>query len=897
MIKRYSLIFSLTFGCLILVSQLHASTYMTIASGNESASTTWGLVDPTSEQDSEVNNNQVPNVSISWSSTFTISAVTVNSIATKFTARAAAPSGTVTVYIAYSTMAVNTGIVATSTMNVSDIAYANALNSAWCNFVLSKTFAGDGSTGYVFGLKSSAAAQVNAFTNGTSFNWSRELRTTTQGTPTTGDKLLIIGENTAAGAGNNFTVTWDSTTAVLFGSTGTANMQQSIVIGNRAIVNSGTSAGTSYKMMTAGIMFIGGGGTMNIGTFATSLPTTSTFTLTFSGIANVDTGLQVGNDGTFNTFGSTKTPWVFQSIDSTATARSITVSGDISNWISGDIITIASSDRTFGHTDLMQIQNISGQVITTTGPITNFHSGTNSTQAEVQNLTRNILIQGSSSTVQGYIFLNATSSATITNTEIKLLGSATANKRGIDVGTAGSANDIGSCVISSCSIHDFFVTSSVGLNVSGAAFNNNLNVNWNNIYNIASTSLSMGGTTATQYQITDNTFANLSAVSDVIMTATTGSFQRNSIYSSGAGGVTTNTATLFTGIRGGNIIHSNAGVGENIASLSNLLMNNNTYYFNSNDALDLEQTRGVWKINNSFFLGNLNNQIDFAVVIVANGMAGEVDFNNDNFSSSTTFTTTTVCQLRNSTSQLFFDNCNFGFPRAHTNTFNSATAGTLSRVVVRNSLVLDPTFAANQANLSTGSYIAVQRFNRVNGDNRKYSPEGLIQTDSAIVFSSTPSIRMTPIVSSQTAQILSTDYPSRSWQVAVASNTSGTVSVSVRNSVAGDAGGAVYNGAPPKLWVHKNTSIGINADTVLATYAGTDGNWTTLNGTAPIPNDNGIEEFYVTNSGTTGWTNVSDFKPNFTTSPPGVTYWIDGASFANTNNSSGGGTVAYPFVQ
>lgn len=877
MIKKYGVILSLALGCLSLLSQLQATPLMTAASGNESASTTWVRVDTGSYLDSEAFVNAFLTSALAYTSTFTPVAGTYDGIAFKFKVRQLTVPGYITAIVAYSTSSqVTPTIVSSVSINVADIAYCNSSDTGWVLFKSSLTFSPNGSTGYVAALYTPFGSQIAPYRDTTVSNWSRALRSTTNQTPTTGDQLIMIGESTGPAVGNNFIVTWDSATAVVFGSTGSANLQQSITIGSRMTVNAGTSASTNYKMSAAGIIRVVNNGILNIGSAGSSFPASSTFVLTSSGIVNVDSGIDIGNDGNFNVFAATKTPFVYMSSDVLVGQSSITVAGDISNWVNGDTVTIATSDRTPGHTEISTITAISGQVITLSKTLSNFHSGTIPTQAEIENLTRNVVIMGLSSAIQGYVFMENTSSSNVQYVEFKNLGSATINKRGIDITSIAG----GSTTINGCSVHDNAVAGSVGINQSGASginYSISNNVFYNNPINFFDVP-NLGPET-----VSGNIFGNTSGTSSTWANGKA-NYVNNNTFGSGVIGSVLNIANIIQGIISGNVFHSNTSAGLDVVNILDGLISNTSSYFNGGAGIDTEATRGHIVFNNAMTLGNTTTNIDNSTIISgANGLSGLIEFNNLTCNSSTTFSTAECMRFTANSSQYLFDNLISGNLSPHTRTIAGNGTSIFTRAIFRNPSIAEGNFVNAQSFMSTGSYIAVQRYNRTNGNHQDYKAEGLIQTDNTIVNFSSPSIRMTPIVSSTTIQLLSTDYPGRSWEIAVSSMQTGVATVWVRNSVAGD--GTAYNGGPPQLWVHKNTAIGINADTLLATYSGTNGTWTQLQSTIPTPTDNGVEEFYVTNNGTTGWTNVDDFSVNFNTDTTGFVNWIDGASVANQNNS------------
>lgn len=97
--------------------------------------------------------------------------------------------------------------------------------------------------------------------------------------------------------------------------------------------------------------------------------------------------------------------------------------------------------------------------------------------------------------------------------------------------------------------------------------------------------------------------------------------------------------------------------------------------------------------------------------------------------------------------------------------------------------------------------------------------------------------------------------------VAVDAGNAAIVSVDVRRSSTSYniPDSSTYNGFNPQLILKANPAIGINKDIVLATLTTPSENFTTLTGTTPYASDDGVLEFYVQCSGTSGFVNVDNW--------------------------------------
>jgi hypothetical protein len=56
---------------------------------------------------------------------------------------------------------------------------------------------------------------------------------------------------------------------------------------------------------------------------------------------------------------------------------------------------------------------------------------------------------------------------------------------------------------------------------------------------------------------------------------------------------------------------------------------------------------------------------------------------------------------------------------------------------------------------------------------------------------------------------------------------------------------ASYSGNAPRLVLRRQDSMGVTADTVLATFAGSSGTWVNMVGNSPAAPQDGIFEFYI----------------------------------------------------
>jgi hypothetical protein len=320
------------------------------------------------------------------------------------------------------------GVTATRevTVDASDLPDQNS----WVFFKFGTTLTGDGGADYKVMVKGSSANNAVFFRDATAGNWARLLRRDSTATIATTDVVYISGERTGAGSVTSVTVTMDQTATTSYGA---------MNIGDAGTVSYGTSASTNYYLRLAGNLNVFGNGTLNIGTSGTRIPSTSTATLEFNCSTNGQFGLFVLAGGIANIYGAEKANTkVLLTADANSGQAVITVE-DTTGWAVSDEVAIAPTTRTINQAERRTVSTITSSTQATLNSNLSFaHQGTAPYQGEVINLTRNVKIRGTSTTLQSYVNCGATSSFTADNAEFFFLGSATASKRGIDSATTSA---------------------------------------------------------------------------------------------------------------------------------------------------------------------------------------------------------------------------------------------------------------------------------------------------------------------------------------------------------------------------------------------------------------------------------------------------------------------------
>ena len=787
-------------------------------SGDWTGATTWkGVATSTGAKQAITNNSSNTTTSYAYSPTFTVTnAVVIEGLLLH--CRRLNTTGTVSVALSD-----DNGVTATRsvTVNASDL----PAEASWVFFKFGTTLTGDGGTDYRVGVIASSSGNAQFFRN-TAADWARYLRTNTTATAGGADVTFICDEWTAAATKTDIEVTMNSTASTAYGECN---------IGAGGVLSYGTSASTNYILDLAGNLNVWGDGTLNIGTSGTRIPSTSTALLEFTNTVNVDRGLEVRAGGTCNMYGATKTTTQTLLTADAASGQKVVTVGSTSGWVANDVIALASTTRTSTQSEKATISTVdSGTQITTVANLTNTHHGVAPYQGEVVNLTRNVVVRGTSQSLCAYVNCANTSSFTAEYAEFYWLGSSTSSKRGID-----SATTTGTFSMTFCSMYDYFTTSAIGINTTG--------------------------TTGSPIIEDCVTFLGTSGgVLNIGSTSGSPSIQRNWF-------VATSSSAFFNDV-GGTIKDNRFGgcsctLGGSDSSPTIGTIQDNVSHSSSGNQLIINQSlRGtigaftVWRSAQGglridfggFTITDLNCYHNVTnIFIVSRGSA--TLFKNCSFnggSGASLSQTTTQIGLNAVATDVVFDSCNFGDTQTVSTEFLSVTNPSVTDIVFRKCVIADSMVITNQTNLIGGGEVsptfAFDKFNNTSGSHRTYKQYGRTESDQSTFNTAAPSEALLP-------NNASNKLPSGSKKLAVASGTTATVNVYVRKS-------ATYNGNQPRLIVKANSIAGITTDTVLDTMSVGTGTWEQLSGTTATVSDDCVLEVYVDCDGTAGTVNVDDWS-------------------------------------
>ena len=815
---------------------------VSIANGNFTAAATWGTT-------ATVNDSEIAAHPIGTSATtfgaFVPGAITIDRYAIKLAQRLASPTGTFTATLRNITLSSD---AITVTVNVSDLPPAGTANGSigWICFKLAAPVLLIAGNQYAFRLScSNAGSQVTVYSaNAIAGNGalSSLIVTTTTGAPSAGMEMHICGEYTGAGTGNNITVTMNETATTAYGS-GTAQNAAKFTVNGKGILSYGTTAATNYVLRLSTTFRVYSGGTFNMGSSGAEIPRDSTAVLEFPNIGESDYGIYVDDGGTFNCAGLSRTVGkefdrCYLNTDEAAAQTVLGVDTD-TGWLADEIV-IASTTQTGSQTERRTISGTAGaSSITVTAGLTNAHSGTSPTQAEVILLTRNVKLRSTSATLMSYCRVRPTATVNISWSEFRYMSALTSQKSAC----LYLETTTGSVTASNCSFYD---NEGFAVQVVGAATNNYTIQNCVGYIN-SSGFFSNAVSTGTTWTV-DNCWC-----------ITTGAGIGFTLGDAG-GTVTDNVAVgcvpgfsyQDTGISGtisGLTAHSNSGGFTFQNEQNGITLSNTTAWRNTSHGFNLTGSIRNAIFNGVTFFGNATYSILTSTVNpMSNVLFTGVTSNGD-----TTFATANGIAFAGSNANYNFviENSTFsavsGIKTAHTTDIAVGTAET--QMYINSTTLAAATEISGQTTMIAGSFVRIQKKDATTTNHSTLMRYGTLALDASVFNTAAPSLKMTPNNASIKLES-ATVY--NGWKAAV--NNGGTITAAVYINK-----NASYNGAQPRLIVRKNYAAGITADTVLATYTAGTGSWNQISGTTAAVTDNAVLEFIVDCDGTAGYISVDDF--------------------------------------
>lgn len=830
---------------------------VSIASGNFTAAATWGVSNTTMFTDSQTGSHAIGTSATTFGSTVP-GAITISGVAIKIAQRATSPSGTFTVYLRNVTTATD---VTSVTINVSDLPTPGTAGQfGWHMFKFSANQTLTAGQAYTLKMQCSASgSQVTVYSGNVSAGAALPSAiwvTTTTAAPATGDAIHIMGDYTGTGTGNTYTVTMDNTVTTLDIGASATYITSDFTINNKGILACGTSASTAYALKISTNPRIYTGGIWRIGQRGgTALPSTSTCTITMDCIADNDFRIFVEEGGTFQCY------WDFNGkLDrcylNTDEAAAQTVLGVDSNtgWVNNDLIAIASTSRTFSQDERRTVSSSTASTVTISSGLTNAHSGTSPTQAEVVLLTRGIKFTVTTSSSQSGLEVATTSTVDIYGAEFRYF-SQTSGTAAILIKTT-----TGSCTVERCSIYDGEVT---GIINSGATSNNFsiLDCVFHDLNTGAGgyPAISVAATSGTAWTVDGNWIIGDGATTGVGISLSDegGTFTDNVITGMGGIGLSLSESNPSTNLTmSNNKVHSCAsygvyvgGSGKYSRSYSGITVwRCNTYgLYIAVESRDITYTDFTFWGNATASIG-----IGSTAPLIKHNFVNIVSNGDSSFSTTAGFNAATGRALVD----FEFQNCDFsvasGILTAHTNDFLFADTGTpkiYATFYVNSSNLGASTEVSGVDVLHNGSFVRIQKKDKTVATHITYLKYGTLQLDSSVFNTAAPSLKMTP--NSASFKLESAPL-GLGVKAAVASGGTITASVYVRKNTG-------YTGAQPRLIVRKNYAAGITSDTVLDTMTAAVATWEQLTGTTAAVTDDAVLEFIVDCDGTAQYVNIDDW--------------------------------------
>ena len=532
-------------------------------------------------------------------------------------------------------------------------------------------------------------------------NWSATASWTGATVPIEGDTVIIQNGDTIT-IDQDITVGADTTTAAI-----------DVASGGKLEVLSTVAA--SYTLTCKGDLKTSIGGTIEFGTVANPIPSTRTFTVKLNYSAVLAEG-KYGfiNNGDMVLQGASKTPHTLLTSDLSATGTVWTV-GDTTNWAAGDKVAIASTTRTYSQHEQEVIQTVdSGTQITCVAGVTYAHSGTSPTQAEVINLTRNIVITSYNTSYRSYVYCVLGSTSNVDYVEFYMIGYNATYKHGIEIRTTvADATNFAYCSMwgHATSNYSFYLYIAENVTVDNCVVYNTDEefYMYNSVDNI----------------ITNNIIIGIADGYGLYSNRTTNIFTGNTFTSNQQSGIYINSSLPISTFSN-NTAHSNRVYGIYFTSIKGGTISNITSWRNYNYGMYLSY--GGFAVNNITAFGNRNANIlvsSFSIPSASNwAINGDTSF-------STTYglQVSGVCPCKGVSDAIFGEAS--GILTTHSSGDIYFPTGTYLEIVFINSKLESSNKVYNIENALIGSYVQCEDFGQVTYADKAWYKNGIVVRDSS----------------------------------------------------------------------------------------------------------------------------------------------------------------------
>lgn len=529
-------------------------------------------------------------------------------------------------------------------------------------------------------------------------NWSATASWTGAAVPIEGDTVIIQNGDTIT-IDQTITVGADTTTAAI-----------DVVSGGKLEVLSTVAA--DYTLTCKGDLKTSSGGTIEFGTVANPIPAARIFTVKLNYSASLAEG-KYGfiNNGDMIMQGASKTPHTLLTSDLSATGTVWTV-GDTTNWAVGDKVAIASTTRTYSQHEQEVIQTVdSGTQITCVAGVTNAHSGTSPTQAEVINLTRNIVITSYNTTYRGYVYCVLGSTSNVDYVEFYMLGYNTTNKHGVEIKTTTSdATNFAYCSVwgNAASNSPFYLYSAQNVTIDNCVV---YDVDeefyiYSSISNTITNNIIMG---VTDYGI------RLSLNQNTITNNTCTSNSSYGIYAAGS-----DDFISFSD----NVSHSNGSYGINVVNGKGITISSFTGWRNNNIGIYLNSCSII--LNNITLFGNANYNLAPSNASIISGNTWNIN-GDSSYSTHYGIRFSNICPCGIVTDAIF--GVASGILTAHVTADIYCSTGTYASITLNNSKLDSAIQAQYFYNTILGSYIQCEDLGQVQYVDKAWYKNGIVVRD------------------------------------------------------------------------------------------------------------------------------------------------------------------------
>ncbi len=606
-------------------------------------------------------------------------------------------------------------------------------------------------------------------------------------------------------------------------------------------------------------------------------------------------GLFVKNGGEYNARGLSRTVskniyYCLMTADAAASGAApststLSVDAD-TGWLSGDVIAVASTTRTDSQCEYgtlnanagassIVVKDMTAPAAGSAVPPTSnrgllyAHHGSSSAQAEVVCLSRNVKYRSASASFMAW--LTWTDGAVV---DIEWAEFYYTNGFNVDRISTTYAWDfsIRYSVMHTVDTNAAFYLRLLTSSITRAEVHNNIG------FNIGGHGVNItASVTDTTWVVSGNIVMRSRGGDGYNLSDVGGTFTNNRAIGGANVGIQIQETDGVLGVFSGNISHSNGSYGLRLQS--------------TNITGDLGAIT-AWRNNDSGVYFTLNTDgVSLAPTAFGNNGSNlvlqspnwqHVTVNSPVLNGDTTFSTGSGIRIDSGTGGTSYVTINngdlstvSGIKTAHTQDVY-VDAGE-PKILMHNTKLGAATQIATVSSMTIHGHIRAQKLGQVSGAHKTWTKYGTVATDTVVYNTASPSMVMTPTSASVK---LESAIPGYGIQVAVNSGDTVTPSVYVRKT-------ATYNGNQPRLIVRANPSIGISADTVLATYSAGTGSWNVISGTTAAATDDGLMEFIIDCDGTAGAVNVDDFDFG-SSGAASMKYWFNGLPELNVPSAQGG---------